>query len=177
MIENWTFPSVIREGDLYRYARLARWAQGPLRVYVGLSPVDDEGVTHDHLRDLCDDGAFGGYIETNCFNLRSSLADECTNPSGPSVLVAAGERGVDLIGPQGDELFQAMLQHPHVAEVVACWGTGQDQRLTPRLAAIGRLIMNPECHPHPVKCFGMDHGNPRHIWRVDRGMALEAFRP
>jgi hypothetical protein len=171
--ERWTMPPAIAEADLYRYAFPWRWRPGPLRVYVGLNPSTMTALKTDHTgrkwKGFCDRDGFGGYIAINCFSFRATDQSE---------LVTAGEDGVDLIGPLGDELFQAMLGHPHATEIMVCWGNSPDKRLTPRLDAIAALVTNPECHQHPVRCFGMtQQRQPRHPLMLSYATPLEAFRP
>lgn len=176
LIEKWTVPGIIADADPYQYGKMVRWTNGPLRVYIGLRPSIEPGfddVTAEHMRDLCETDGFGGFIQINCFNIR--ISDQPDGLDRMEPLFAAAQRGIDLIGPDGDELFQVMLRHPHVTEVVACWG--RCPGLTSRLDAIAALIRNPECHLNPVKCYGVVDGQPKHIWRVDRGMPLVEFRP
>lgn len=169
--ERWTMPPQIADADPYRYAFFWRWAPGPLRVYVGLNPSTATALKDDatvrRWKGFCDRDGFGGFIAVNCFSFRAT---------DPDNLVGTGERGIDLIGPDGEALFQVMVQHPHVTEVVACWGNSPDKRLTPRLKAIAELIVNPELHPHPVKCFGLtQEGQPKHPLYLSREAPLVAF--
>ena len=171
--ERWTMPTQICDADLYRYAFLWRWRPGPLRIYVGLNPSTMTALRTDHTgrkwKGVLRARRIRGYLAINCFSYRAG---------DPLNLVIAAEQGVDLIGPQGEELFQVMLTHPHATEIVACWGNSPDKRLTARLDAIAALITNPECHPHPVRCFGKTQsGQPRHPLYLKSSTPLEAFRP
>lgn len=144
--------ALISDCGLYRYRLRRKWTvHGGSLVFITLNPSTADGTDDDPTIRKCVGFArrlgFGGIVVLNLYAYRAT---------DPRDLWDAADAGIDIEGPENDDVIRAHCAHRNRDSVVAAWGAHGDRSprrvavvrtLAPRLSSLGVTKSGAPRHP------------------------------